>query len=308
MDLVLLALLAAPLRFEVGIAKGLADRPVTGRVLVILGRAGDDAPYRGIGGLSMKAAPVIGADADGLAPGKVVVLDEKSLVFPIARLSKLAAGKYSVQALLDHSRDIRLPKAAGNFLSEPAEVRLDPASGGTVKLTLTKKIMEKEPPQSAGVRWIKLKSEKLSAFWGRPIYLRAGLALPAGFAKDKERKYPLRVRIGGFGSRCHGARWLAPRSEKAPRFLHLHLDGAGPLGDPYQVDSANHGPWGAAITQELIPYVEKNYRGIGKPWARVLDGASTGGWVSLALQVFYPDFFNGHGRTAPIRSISARCS
>jgi hypothetical protein len=73
----------------------------------------------------------------------------------------------------------------------------------------------------------------------------------------------------------------------------LHLDGAGPLGDPYQVNSANHGPYGDAVTRELIPHVEKRFRGIGKGYARVLDGVSTGGWVSLALQVFYPDFFNG---------------
>jgi len=73
----------------------------------------------------------------------------------------------------------------------------------------------------------------------------------------------------------------------------LHLDGDGPFGDCYQVNSDNNGPYGDAITQELIPYIEQKYRCIGEPRARVLDGGSTGGWVSLALQVFYPDFFNG---------------
>jgi S-formylglutathione hydrolase FrmB len=73
----------------------------------------------------------------------------------------------------------------------------------------------------------------------------------------------------------------------------VHLDGAGPLGDPYQVDSANHGPYGAAVTRELLPYVEEHFRGIGRGEARFLDGGSTGGWVALALQVFYPDLFNG---------------
>ncbi len=82
-------------------------------------------------------------------------------------------------------------------------------------------------------------------------------------------------------------------ADDAPPMILIHLDGAGPLGDPYQVDSANHGPYGAAVTGELIPHVERLYRGIGKGEARVLDGGSTGGWVSLALQVFYPDFFNG---------------
>ena len=78
-----------------------------------------------------------------------------------------------------------------------------------------------------------------------------------------------------------------------PQMIFVHLDGAGPLGDPYQIDSANHGPYGAAVTRELIPYVEEHFRGIGEGHARFLDGGSTGGWVALALQVFYPDYFNG---------------
>jgi hypothetical protein len=84
--------------------------------------------------------------------------------------------------------------------------------------------------------------------------------------------------------------WLA---DDSPRMILVHLDGAGPLGDPYQVDSANHGPYGAAVTRELIPFIERRFYGIGRGDARVLDGGSTGGWVALALQIFYPDFFNG---------------
>jgi hypothetical protein len=90
--------------------------------------------------------------------------------------------------------------------------------------------------------------------------------------------------------------WMA---DDAPRMILIHLDGAGPLGDPHQVDSANHGPYGAAVTGELIPHVERLFRGIGRGEARVLDGGSTGGWVALALQVFYPDFFDGAWASCP---------
>ncbi len=140
------------------------------------------------------------------------------------------------------------------------------------------------------------------------MYLRAGVILPRDFDKHEDKRYPLRVQTGGFGSRYTGVRevmrtgagfrktWLA---DETPRMILLHLDGASPFGDPYQVNSANNGPYGDAVTQELIPFVEKKYRGIGQPYARVLDGASTGGWVSLALQVFYPDFFNGAWSHAP---------
>jgi Putative esterase len=90
--------------------------------------------------------------------------------------------------------------------------------------------------------------------------------------------------------------WMA---DATPRMILLFLDGAGPLGDPYQVNSANNGPYGDAVVRELIPYIEKQFRTVAQPHARFVDGASTGGWVSLALQVFYPDFFGGAWSQCP---------
>ncbi len=69
--------------------------------------------------------------------------------------------------------------------------------------------------------------------------------------------------------------------------------------DSYGVNSANVGPYGDAIVKELIPYVEKRFRWIGEPWSRALYGGSTGGWIALAQQIFYPDFFNGSWCSCP---------
>jgi hypothetical protein len=118
---------------------------------------------------------------------------------------------------------------------------------------------------------------------------RVGIVLPPNYAMEPEKKYGLIVDIGGFGTRYTAAARLAPD----PRFVQIVPDGAGPFGDPYQVDSANNGPYGEALTSEVIPFIEKTYRCIGRPEARFTTGASTGGWVSLALQVLYPDYFNG---------------
>ena len=63
--------------------------------------------------------------------------------------------------------------------------------------------------------------------------------------------------------------------------------------DSYAVNSANLGPYGDAIETELIPYIEKQFRGIGQGWARFMYGGSTGGWEALAVQMFYPDHYNG---------------
>lgn len=290
------------LRFEVRVKKGLLAAPTEGRLLIVLAKRELPEPRRHLGEVGLRVAPVLGIDAK-LTSGSKATLDQSATIYPLAHLARLPRGDYWVQAVFDHNRDLRLTNAPGNLISEPVKVAIDPDKGGAVEIELSSKLPdEKLPEETDYVKYIKLKSEKLSKFHGRPIYLRAGVILPAGHATDTDRKYPLRVHIGGFGTRFTSVgEWMIPdedhrkaRDEKnSPRMIVLHLDNAGSLGDPYQVNSANHGPYGDAITQELIPFVEKKYRGVGKSYARVLDGASTGGWVSLALQIFYPDFFNG---------------
>jgi hypothetical protein len=296
------------LRFEVTLGKDLLKEVTDGRILVVLSR-GRREPRLAIGQTGLDAPPVLGADARGLRAGATVVLDQKSILFPQAHLSQVPPGEYSVQAVLAHNRDLNLVDAPGNLYSAPVTAKLDPAKGGTVKLELTKAIPSEEVPADTDeVKSIKFRSDLLSKFHGRPFYLRAGVILPRDFDKDKARRYPLRVHIGGYGTRYTEVRSMMSRqsgfrrvwlADDTPRMIFVHLDGAGPHGDPYQVNSDNNGPYGDAITQELIPYIEKKYRGIGEGYARVLDGASTGGWVSLALQVFYPEFFNGAWSHAP---------
>jgi hypothetical protein len=297
------------LRFEVTVATGLVDVPRDGRLLLVLGKHQSPEPRRTIGSTGMSVSPVLGVDVKGLKPGDKAVVDQTALSYPLPNLGQLPAGKYFIQAVFDNNPDLRLPDAPGNLYSDPVPATLDPARSDTLKVELNHKIPAEElPAESELIKFVKIRSDLLSQFHQRPIYLRAGVVLPRDHAKEPERRYPLRVQIGGFGTRYTAVRgmmagqggfrqaWLA---DDAPRMILLLLDGAGPLGDPYQVNSANNGSYGDAVTRELIPHVEKQFRGIGRPHARFLDGASTGGWVSLALQVFYPDFFNGAWSQCP---------
>jgi S-formylglutathione hydrolase FrmB len=289
------------LRFEVTVAPGLLTAPQDGRLLVVLGRGDQTEPRFTIGNTGLRTPPVLGRDVTAFQPGVVAALDRTAVIFPIESLDRLPAGEYQVQAVLHTNRDLNFPNAPGSLYSTPQKVALDPARGGTVKLELTRQVPpEQLPSDTATVKFLKLPSELLSKFHGRPMYLRAAVILPPDFEREPERRYPLHVLIGGYGTRFTAAGRIGQGNRAdGPRMLTLLLDGAGPYGDPYQVNSANNGPYGDAITQELIPHVEKTYRGIGRPHARVLSGASTGGWVSLALQIFYPDFFNGAWSHAP---------
>jgi len=279
------------------------QQKLSGRLMVVLGQRGSRDPRRSVGQTGLGQPPVLGRDLDGFAPGDAAVLDGKSAIYPIASLSRLKPGTYSVQALLHTNADLNYPNAPGDRYSKAVTVEFDPGSSAHVRLELTERVpAETLPADSESIKYLKIQSRVLSEFHGRPIYLRAGVILPRNFAREPDRRYPLEVQIGGYAARYSDVEhmmnpgssfhreWSAPG---APPMILLHLDGAGPLGDPYQIDSANHGPYGAAVTRELIPYVEEHFRGIGQGHARFLDGGSTGGWVALALQVFYPDYFNG---------------
>ena len=85
--------------------------------------------------------------------------------------------------------------------------------------------------------------------------------------------------------------WTGPTY---PRMLIIEIQHPTPYyDDSYAVNTPNQGPYGDAINEELIPYIEKTFRGLGTPWSRFMYGGSTGGWEALAVQVMYPDFYNG---------------
>lgn len=61
--------------------------------------------------------------------------------------------------------------------------------------------------------------------------------------------------------------------------------------DSYAVNTANLGPYGDAINDELIPHLDSLFNTIAEPYARVQEGGSTGGWSSAASLIFRPDLF-----------------
>ena len=298
------------LRFEVVVPSEHRVLPRDGRLIVTavpVDRRDAPEPRLRIGRVGRLATPIaaVDIDADQIVAGQALVVDEPSLAFPESGLADLAAGRYSVQAVLDLSRDVQLMTAPGNLYSHPVVATLDPGRDVKVNLTLSERVpLDALPLDSEYVRYVQRRSELLSNFHGRPIFLRAAVIVPLGFEDPDEadRRYPLRLTVGGFGQRfteatramgegtAFRAAWLG---DDTPRMLRVFLDGVGPYGDPYQVNSANNGPYGDAVTQELIPHIEDRFRGAGDPVGRCAGWQFDRGWVSLALQIFYTDFFGG---------------
>ena len=279
------------------------DAAQSGRIIIVVDPLRSSEPRLRAGSTERSAPYLIGMDVNGLQSGRTTVVDDKAAVFPFKSLSELPSGNYTVQAVFDTNIDLKSINAPGNLVSSSLWIRIDRSARELVRIELNRRLPPEELPQETEyLKFVKIQSKLLSHFHGRPIFLRAGIILPMGFDREPQRKYPLRVSVGGYGERfttiqrkmASGADFRAAWTQpNAPRMILLQLDGDGPFGDCYQVNSANNGPYGDAVTTELIPYVEQKYRAIGRPYARVIEGGSTGGWVALALQIFYPDLFNG---------------
>ena len=207
-------------------------------------------------------------------------------------------------------------KKPGNLYSKSQKIHVDP-NAGVIRIELTDKIPSIEPAKDTRyIKHVRIQSKLLSEFWGRPMFIGAHVLLPAGFDEHPNAHYPVVVYQDHFSPDFRFFSDQPPKPElkdhereSAQAKYQLYLDWTGgrlphmiiidPIhpnpyyDDSYAVNSANVGPYGDAIIKELLPEVEKQFRAIAQPWARVLVGGSTGGWETLADQVFYPDDFNG---------------
>ncbi|MGH9325600.1 MAG: alpha/beta hydrolase-fold protein [Terriglobia bacterium] len=230
----------------------------------------------------------------------------------------LASG-YDVKLPPDRGEGQRWNIKPGNLYSTPQRLHLDPAGGGLLRIVLNQKIPPISPiSDTKYVKHLRIQSRLLTKFWGTPMEIGAVVILPEGWEEHPDARYPLMIQQGHFSPTWNWPTYFRTQpptpnlkgderamaeysfkffqdwtSGRLPHMLLMIIQHANPyFDDSYAVNSANVGPYGDAIVEELIPEVERRFRGLGEPWARALYGGSTGGWETLAMQVFYPDFFN----------------
>ncbi len=240
---------------------------------------------------------------------------------------------HTVKLPMDRGEGQQWSRAPGNLYSTPQKINITANDGRMIKIVLDKVIPPIEPPKDTKyIKHVKMESKLLSKFWGRPMHLGANVLLPEGFDTHPNARYPLVIFHGHFPATFGGFRETPPDpnlkpeyserfklegynrivQEEAhkfyrewtgpnfPRMIIIEIQHANPYyDDSYAVNSANLGPYGDAITYELVPFIEQKFRGIGKGWARFMYGGSTGGWEALAAQIFYPDEYNGAWGACP---------
>jgi hypothetical protein len=350
LSLFLLAPVAAAAQsFSVTFPASAGAQPLDGRLLLVLSTDPSEEPRNQIDD-TPRSQIIFGLTVDGWKPGEAAVVNDAAWGYPVRTLKDVPAGDYFVQAVLNkyetfHRSDGKTVKmhmdqgegqhwniSPGNLYSKPRKITVKPG-GAPIAVELTEVI----PPIPAAadtkyVRHIRIQSEALSKFWGRPMFVSAVVLVPEGFDDHPKAHFPLIIFhdhfVSGFddfrttppdpdlkpdySQRFHLAgynriqqqeaykfyqQWIAPGF---PRVLIVKIQHANPFyDDSYAVNSANVGPYGDAIENELIPAIEKQFRGLGQGWSRFVYGGSTGGWESLAVQVFYPDHYNGAFAACP---------
>ena len=337
------SLFASAQSFTVSFPKETSAKTLDGRLLLLLSSDDSAEPRMQIDD-TPKSQMIFGVTVNGMKPGAAVTVDGRAAGYPILHLKDVPPGEYTVQAVLNlyetfHRSDGSVVKlhmdqgegqhwniTPGNLYSKPRKVTVK-AGGAPIAVSMTE-VIPPIPPiaDTKYVRRIRIQSDLLTKFWGRPMFLSAVLLVPEGFDEHTEAHYPEMVFEDHFADdmddfrteppdpnlkpvyseRFHLAgynriqqeeaykmyqTWIAP---KFPRYLVIKIQHANPYyDDSYAVNSANLGPYGDAIETELMPAIEKKFRGIGQGWARFLYGGSTGGWESLAVQMFYPTHYNG---------------
>ena len=330
-------------KFEITYPEKFSENGYDGRLLLMISNNNNAEPRFQIND-SHHTQIIFGIDVESWKSGETQIFDSNVYGYPIKSIGNLKEGEYYIQAFLHKYETfnlstgykVKLPKDQGegqkwnispkNLYSTPKKVKI--SKSGTIKLSLENEIPPIEPiKDSKYIKHVKIKSEMLSKFWGRDMFLQANVLVPHNFNKNSKVKYPLMIFHGHFPNTFRGFRTEPPAAPKKdtiynsrfgitgykyiqekeaydlyknwisddfPRFIAIEIQHQNPYyDDSYAVNSANLGPYGDAITYELIPHVENLFNGVGEGWGRFLYGGSTGGWEALAVQVFYPSEYNG---------------
>jgi hypothetical protein len=320
-------------RFEISFPAAAHDGPITGRVYVMIAKTNDPEPRLQVGRFGgplfgrdveqLAAGTPAVIDASDLGTPVENLNDVPAGDYYVQGFINVysefkRADGHVLWMHDDQWEGQHWTTSPGNLKSAVQKVHIDPKGAPqTIKLVASGVLPPIEiPADTEWVKRFKFQSPLLTKFWGRPIYIGATILLPKDYALGTTR-YPVIYeqthfslgnpygfktvpptdeevkRYGPYAKRGYDL-YQAWNSDHFPRMIVVTFQHPNPyFDDAYAVNSVNVGPYGDAIMQELIPEIQKRFRTIEEPYARVLEGGSTGGWEALALQIYHPEFFGG---------------
>jgi len=291
-----LALPALSQTFSVSYSPAVLSKPFTGKILLFLDKENKSPKDGAVGIVSF---PCFAVDVLNLQPGAAVTINDKAASYPV-KLSDIERGDYYVQAVWDRNLGGRgIGQTPGNIYSKTVRLSLTKDISKSFKLVADQVVPEQTFRETNFVKELKVSSALLSAFHKKPMTIDAAVILPEEYFTATDKKFPVQYIVSGYGGDYHnysGDTVSRSRPIDTIPCITVFLDGNCALGHSVYANSANNGPWGDALTKELIPQVETKYRCDG---ARLLRGHSSGGWTVLWLQTHYPSVFTACWSSSP---------
>ncbi|GAA5497334.1 hypothetical protein Rhal01_03527 [Rubritalea halochordaticola] len=286
--LVLAGAAQAKTSFEVSYALP-EKKPSETPIVYIALRADSKEPVKTLS--SWYSPPYLLSAEDTDRDGKVTLtLDENSY---LGLDGKLPNKPLKAQAIVRLTENWPVPGVGFDDLhSATIDVRFSEEEDHHYELTASRKAKPFKPVNKGRLRIDSFRSEKLSQFHERPTDMLYTLLLPENW--DPEKRYPVLVYVHGYTGTYlnYWGIFSDLGTENLKDVITIIPDPNCRWGHHVFADSEVNGPWGAALTKELMPFIDKTYGGAG-PEHRYVTGVSSGGWSSIWLQVKYPEHFAG---------------
>lgn len=288
-------------KFSVQFSRTASEKPFTGRVFLFFSQR---LPEPRLGPNWFNPELFVARDVEDWKPDTPLTFasteDAASMLAYPVPLEQMDLAGYRAQAVLRlNPWEREIGTGAGNAFSRPTSIV---QTGDQTQHLVDRLVPERKFQETKWTKLLSVKSELLSAFYGRDVHQNAAVLLPASYESQPQRRYPVQFQIPGFGGdHFDGVREqpVNEQNEGGVEFIRVTLDPSCPLGHHVFADSENNGPRGRCLVEEFIPELDRQFRTIAAPTARFLTGHSSGGWSSLWVQVAYPDHFGGTWSTAP---------
>ena len=231
--------------------------------------------------------PILFAIDDEDRDGKVTI-DAKAL--GTMSMEELE-GTLKVQAIVRINPDWMLPGSGeGDLYSKAQKVEFIKGEQLLVNFDAGNIVEAPEFRAEGPIQDHYFKSKKLSEFHKRDYNMRYSVILPEDW--DRTKKYPVIIYVTGFSAVHNTSTRRIKRQfgDKGKQAIIVIADANCRWGHSVFANSVVNGPWGDALTYELLPHIDDTYGGAGADH-RYITGVSSGGWTAAWAIITYPEAY-----------------
>ena len=260
------------IKFEIEYSEKFQEEGFDGRLLLMISNNNRAEPRFQIND-SHNTQMIFGVDVESWDANQKVVIDSEAIGYPIKSTKEIQEGEYYVQAFLHKYEtfnlstgySVKLPMDQGegqkwnispkNLYSTPKKIKIK--NSATISISLDNEIPPIEPAEDTEfIKHVKIKSEMLSKFWGRDMYLQANVLVPHGFDQKSNTRYPLMIFHGHFPNTFRGFRTVPPT---APEKDTIYNSRFGITGYQYIQEKEAYDLYKNWISNDFPRFLELRY-------------------------------------------------